>query len=139
MEYMLASWCTAEHIKKFLKETRISGMCMGERREELTNVRKLWWHTVHGCTCTGHLSLFLSLAFSLFFFILLFYCNNIVASLLSFILFSILFFLYYSYFLHHRSRLTLIPRVSLILLFHTFTVPNNRVHMHSHYQLIYII
>ena len=50
MECMLASRCTAEHINMFLKETGISGMCMGERIEELTNGRKLWWHTVHGCT-----------------------------------------------------------------------------------------
>ena len=40
-----------------------------------------------------HLSLFLSLAFSDFSFILPFYCNNIVASLLSFILYAILFLL----------------------------------------------
>ena len=41
MECMLASRCTAEHIKILLKETGILGMCMGERNEELTNVRML--------------------------------------------------------------------------------------------------
>ena len=44
MECMLASRCTAEQIKIFLKETDILGMRMGERKEELTNDRKLWWH-----------------------------------------------------------------------------------------------
>ena len=42
MECMLASQCEAEHIKIFLKETGILGMCMGERKEELTNGRKRW-------------------------------------------------------------------------------------------------
>ena len=41
MECMLALRCTAEHIKMFLKEMGISGMCMGERRRELTNGRKI--------------------------------------------------------------------------------------------------
>ena len=36
MECMLASRCTAEHIKIFLKETDILGMCMSERKDELT-------------------------------------------------------------------------------------------------------
>ena len=61
----IASRCRAEHLKIFLKETSILGMCMVVRKEELTNGKKLLWHTVHGCTA-GHLSLFLSLAFSLF-------------------------------------------------------------------------
>ena len=43
--------------------------------------------------CMGVRALDISPSFSLFFFILLLYCNNIVASLLLFILFSILFFL----------------------------------------------
>ena len=41
MECMLASRYTTEHIKIFLKETDILGMCMGEQKEELTNGRKL--------------------------------------------------------------------------------------------------
>ena len=69
---MLASRCTAEHIKIFLKKTRILGMCMGERKKELANGRKLWWitRTVHGCA--GHLSL----AFSIFSSISPFYHDN---------------------------------------------------------------
>ena len=136
MECMLASRCTAEHIKVFLKQTGILGMCMGERKEELTNGRKLWWKTLHGFTCAGNLSLFLSLAFSLFSSIYPFYRDNIVTSLLLLTLFSILFFLCSPQVLHHRSRFTLIYRFSLILLFHTFIVPNDRVPVQSRYQLI---
>ena len=48
----------------FLKETSILGMCIGERKEELTNGRNLWRQTVHGCTCTRYLSLSPSFSFS---------------------------------------------------------------------------
>ena len=41
MECMLAPRCTAEHINILLEETGILGMCMGERRRELTNGRNL--------------------------------------------------------------------------------------------------
>ena len=37
--------------QEIFKETSILGMCIGERKEELTNDRKLWRQTVHGCTC----------------------------------------------------------------------------------------
>ena len=83
MKCMLVSRSTAEHIKIFLKKTGIFGMCMDKRKEESKNCRQMYQHTMHGCTCAGHLSRFLSL----FFFILPLYCNNIVASLLSYILF----------------------------------------------------
>ena len=92
----------------FLKEIGILGMCMGERKEELTNGRKLQWQTVHGCTCAGYPSLFLSPSFSLFSSIHSFYRDDIVASLLLLILFPILFFLRSSWFLYHRSRFSLI-------------------------------
>ena len=101
----------------FLRETGILGMCMGERKEELTNSRKLWWQTVHRCTCAGHL--FLSLSFSLFSSIHPFYRDDIFASLLLLILFPILFFLCSSYCLYHCSRFTLIPRFSLISCFYS--------------------
>ena len=68
MECELASRYTAEQIKIFLKELCILDMCMGKRKEELTNGRKLQWHTVHECKCAGHSSLFLVFSFSLLFF-----------------------------------------------------------------------
>ena len=74
---------------------------------------------MHECTRTGYLSLLLSFLFSLFFSIHPFYCNNIIASLLSFIIFWHSFLAF--------------------LLFHSFTVHNDRVPMHSRYQLINII
>ena len=40
---MLSTRCEAEHMKIFPKETGILGMWMGERKEELTNGRKLWF------------------------------------------------------------------------------------------------
>ena len=40
--------------RDFLKETSIIGMCIGERKEELTNGSKPWRQTVHGCTCTRY-------------------------------------------------------------------------------------
>ena len=98
----------------FIKETGILGMCMGERKDELTNDRKQQWQTAHGHTCAGHLSLFVSPSFSLISSIHPFYRDDIVASLLSFILFPILFFLRSSWFLYYRSRFTLIPRFSPI-------------------------
>ena len=56
----------------FLKETSILGMCIGERKEKLTNGRKLWRQTVHGCTRTRHFSLSLPLYQLSFSFSLLF-------------------------------------------------------------------
>ena len=41
MECMLVSRCIAGHIKIFHKEMGILGMCLGERKEKLTNARKL--------------------------------------------------------------------------------------------------
>ena len=114
MKCMLASRCTAKHIKKFSKETCILGMCIGERKEELTNGRKLWRQTVHGFTCTRYLSLFLSPSFSFSSSIRTLYRDDKVASLLLFILFPILFLLRSSQFLYHRSHFTLILRFSLI-------------------------
>ena len=51
-----------EH-REIFKETSILDMCIGERKEEWENVRKVWRQTVHGCMCAGYLSLPLSFLF----------------------------------------------------------------------------
>ena len=99
---------------------------ISKRNRYIGHVQGRTTESCGGTQCMGvrvlDMSPFFSLLRSLFS-ILPFYHDNIVASLLWFIFFSILFF--------HRSRFTLIPRVSLILLFHTCIVPSDRVLMHS--------
>ena len=121
----------------FLKEIGILGMCIGERKKEFTNGSKLWWQTVHGCTCSGHLSLPLSLSFSLFSPIHPFYRDNIQLR----VCYCSFFFLFCSFSAHLSSYIIALALHSFLVfhLFHTFTVHSDRVPMHSRYQLIYII
>ena len=100
--------------QQIFKDTSILGMCIGERKEELSNGRKLWRQAMHGCTCTRYLSLFFSPSFYFPSSICTFYRDDKVASLLLLILFPILFFLRSSQFLYHRSHFTLIIPFSLL-------------------------
>ena len=118
MKCMLASRCTAKHIKKFFKRPiLILGMCIGERKEELNKRQKAVpiksaWLCVYQISLS--LSLFLSPSFSFSSSIRTFQRSDIVASLLLLIPFPILFSLRSSQFLYHRSHFTLILRFSLI-------------------------
>ena len=111
----------------FLKETSILGMCIGERKEELTNGRKPWRQTVHGCTCTRYLSLSLSLPLS---FVLFFLFYSYIISRVCYCSF---FFLFYSFSAHPSSYIIALTLHSFFafLLFHTFLDHSDRVPMHS--------
>ena len=107
MECMLASRCTAKHIKKFLKRP-VYLVCA--QASERGNGK-----TAESCgdkQCMGVRVLDISLSLLRSLFPLLFVHS--IASLLLLILFLILFFLRSSQFLYHRSRFTLIPRFSFI-------------------------
>ena len=122
--------------QNFLRGNDILGMCMDERKEELTNGRKLWWQTVHGCTCAEHLSLFLSLSFPYF-------SSSIhsIAIILLEVCYCLFSFLFYFFFVNPISYITALTLHSFLafLLFHAFTIHSDRVSMHSRYQLMYII
>ena len=118
--------------KVFLKETSILGMCIGDRKEELTNGRKPWRQTVHGC-----ISLSSSLLRSLF--PLLFVHSVAVIQLR--VCYCSFFFLFYSFSAHPSSYIIALTLHSFFdfLSFHTFIVHSDRVPMRSRYQLIYFI